>query len=91
MAKTTEAGKKARTPRKRLPKASRPTETRKSGEWTAEELIAVLNASSVEEDIESLKRAGILTKEGKVAKLYLSWGNKVSRTPEIDESGELRG
>ena len=91
MAKTTEGRKKARTSGKRVPKASRPMETRRPDEWTAEELIAVLNASSVEEDIESLKRAGILTKEGKVARLYLSWGNKASRTPEIDESGELRG
>jgi hypothetical protein len=47
--------------------------------------------TSVEEDIALLKQAGILTKSGKLAKLYTSWGDKVSRPPEIDESGEMHG
>ena len=64
--------------------------TRKPEEWTLEAMIAVLQAPSLEEDIALLKRAGILTKKGKLAKLYTTWGDKVSRTPELDENGELR-
>ncbi|MGK3963930.1 hypothetical protein WMF38_07085 [Sorangium sp. So ce118] len=60
-------------------------------EWTVEALTQALNATTVDEDIALLKRAGILTEEGKLAKLYTSWGDKVSRTPELDELGELDG
>lgn len=88
MARTTKSAKKARARKVPMTKAAPGAQP---GDKTVEELIRVLNASSVAEDIESLKRAGILTKDGKVAKLYLSWGNKVSRTPEIDASGELQG
>jgi hypothetical protein len=59
--------------------------------WTVDALTQALNATSVDEDIALLKRAGILTKGGKLAKRYTSWGDKVSRTPEIDELGEMVG
>jgi hypothetical protein len=60
-------------------------------EWTVEALTQALQATTVDEDIALLKRAGILTKAGKLAKLYTSWGDKVSRTPEINELGEMDG
>ncbi|WP_437310923.1 hypothetical protein [Sorangium sp. So ce388] len=60
-------------------------------EWTVEALTQALNATTVDEDIALLKRAGILTEEGKLAKLYTSWGDKASRTPEIDELREVDG
>jgi hypothetical protein len=58
-------------------------------EWTVDALTRALKATSVDEDIALLKHAGILTKGGKLAKRYTSWGDKVSRTPEINESGEM--
>jgi hypothetical protein len=58
-------------------------------EWTVDALTLAINATSVDEDIALLKQAGILTKGGKLAKRYTSWGDKVSRTPEINESGEM--
>ncbi|XXU30714.1 hypothetical protein WMF36_16930 [Sorangium sp. So ce887] len=36
------------------------------------------------------ERAGILTRGGKLAKLYTSWGDKASRTPEINERARWR-
>lgn len=58
-------------------------------EWTVDALTQALKETSVDEDIALLKRAGILTKSGKLARRYTSWGDKVSRTPEINESGEM--
>jgi hypothetical protein len=60
-------------------------------EWTVEALTQAINATSIEEDIALLKRAGILTQGGKLARRYTTWGNKVSRTPEINELGEMEG
>jgi hypothetical protein len=60
------------------------------GAWTVDEAIQAINATSVEEDIAILKRAGILTAEGKLAKLYTSWGDTVSRTPTLSEMKERK-
>lgn len=88
MAKTRKAKKAAMTSAPRRSAAAPATE---QPEWTVEALTRALTATSVEEDIALLKRAGILTKEGKLAKRYTSWGDKVSRTPEINEQGEMEG
>ena len=34
--------------------------------------------------IEALKLAGIIDEKGKITPLYRSWGNKVTRTPDLD-------
>jgi hypothetical protein len=88
MAKTRKAKKAAMTSTLRRSAAAPAAE---QPEWTVEALTRALTATSVEEDIALLKRAGILTKEGKLAKRYTSWGDKVSRTPEINEQGEMEG
>ncbi|WP_437737385.1 hypothetical protein [Sorangium sp. So ce1335] len=88
MAKTRKAKKAATTSTSRRPAA---TPVAEEPEWTVEALTRALTATSVDEDIALLKRAGILTKAGKLAKLYTSWGDKVSRTPEINEQGEMEG
>jgi hypothetical protein len=53
--------------------------------WSAEALIAAIEAGSVEEKVARLKTVGILTPTGKLAKRYRSWGTNVSRTPELEE------
>jgi len=53
-------------------------------------MVEALKAGTPKEKLERLKRAGILTEEGKLAPLYKSWGDKVSRTPDINEAGELQ-
>ncbi len=61
-----------------------------SGTWTVNEVVEAINATSFEEDIAILKRAGILTEKGKLAKLYTSWGDRVSRTPTLREMQERK-
>lgn len=97
MAKTRKARKPAK-PRKAA-KSARASAAQRPGaapppsgpEWTVEALTQALNSTSIDEDVALLKRAGILNKRGKLAKRYTSWGNKVSRTPEINELGEMEG
>ncbi|WP_437491955.1 hypothetical protein WME75_16675 [Sorangium sp. So ce1014] len=83
------AEKTAKTNTRRGPAGAAPPP--QGPEWTVEALTQALNATSVDEDIALLKRAGILTRGGKLAKRYTSWGDKVSRTPEINERGEMEG
>lgn len=77
---------KASKPSMQKPAASPPSNP---AEWTVDALTRALNATSVDEDVALLKRAGILTKGGKLAKRYTNWGDKVSRTPELSASGEM--
>jgi len=78
---------RTRNPRKPAPKQKPVAATlpATSGAWTVDELIQAINATSIDEGIAILKRAGILTRDGKLAKLYTSWGDKVSRTPTLSE------
>jgi hypothetical protein len=55
--------------------------------WTADELSAALAAGTIEEKVAFLRTAGILDERGELAKMYRSWGRKVSRTPEGGGSG----
>lgn len=84
------AAKKASTRTRPAPKPDVAASSTKPLEWSTDALTRALNATSPAEDVELLKRAGILTKGGKLAKRYKSWGDKVSRTPEINEAGEMQ-
>ena len=65
-------------------------QSEQEAEWTPARMVEALKAGTPKEKLERLKRAGILTEEGKLAPLYKSWGDKVSRTPDINEAGELQ-
>jgi hypothetical protein len=50
--------------------------------WTPDGLVAALKAVRKTGDrVAALKRSGILTQEGDLAKKYKKWGKKVTRTP----------
>jgi hypothetical protein len=87
-AKPRKVAKSTQTSAPRRPGAAPPPSGPK---WTLEALIQAVNATTIDEDVALLKRAGILTKSGKLARRYTSWGDKVSRTPEINELGEMEG
>jgi hypothetical protein len=53
--------------------------------WTPEELFLALTQGTIEEKVALLRTAGILDERGKLAKKYRSWGNKPSRTPEVED------
>jgi hypothetical protein len=53
--------------------------------WTPADLVAAIKAGTWADKIASMKRAGILTKDGKLSRKYTSWGKKVSRTPTADQ------
>ena len=89
MAKTSKSPKKKKSSRSTTSRTPRVAPPSKPVEWTVAAVTRELNATSVDEDIALLKKAGILTKGGNLARRYTSWGNKVSRTPEINESGEM--
>ncbi len=90
MAKTVKRRKSAKASKATVQRPAAAAPPAKPTEWTVDALTQAINATSVDEDIALLKRAGILTKGGKLAKRYKSWGNKVSRTPEINASGEMQ-
>jgi len=53
--------------------------------WTPEELIRGLRAGTRKQKIERLKRIGVLTPTGRLARKYQNWGKKITRTPEAPE------
>lgn len=53
--------------------------------WSHEQMLAAIRRGTVEEDIEILKKAGILDKNGNVTKTYKDWGSKPSRTPNAED------
>lgn len=101
MAKTSRSGAKAqKKPAKspqQAPTATKPKQAAAVSEprpdrdedWTVERMIELIRSPTVEEHVARLKRVGILTEDGEIAPLYKSWGNKVSRTPIINDAGEL--
>ncbi len=52
------------------------------GVWTPDELMSALTSGTVAEKVALLSKFGILDKKGNLAKIYRTWGNKPSRTPE---------
>jgi hypothetical protein len=55
--------------------------------WSTAALVSVLKRHrGRKESVAALKRSGILTKDGELAKKYKSWGNKPSRTPNASET-----
>ena len=55
-----------------------------SGAWTPDELLSAFEGRTDAQRIEALEQAGIIDAKGNVTKLYKSWGNKVTRTPDAD-------
>lgn len=56
----------------------------KTREWTTDALIKAVTSGTQEEKLDLLKKIGILTPDGNLAEKYKSWGNKPSRTPEME-------
>lgn len=54
------------------------------GAWTPQELLDAIARPSREEKMKMLREIGILDSHGKLAKKYLSWGTRVSRTQNAD-------
>jgi hypothetical protein len=48
--------------------------------WTPQELLDAITRPSPKEKLKVLREAGILDARGKLAPMYRSWGNRVSRT-----------
>jgi hypothetical protein len=55
-------------------------------EWTPERLREAVVAGSRSEKVELLKQIGVLTAAGKLSKRSEQWGNRPSRTPELEKS-----
>jgi hypothetical protein len=51
----------------------------------APQALAALALGTLEEELALLRTAGILDEHGELAKTYMSWGRKPSRTPEVDD------
>jgi hypothetical protein len=56
-------------------------------DWSVPAIIKALRAGRTGDRLAALKRSGIITKSGKLAAKYRSWGKKVSRTPDAKEMG----
>ena len=54
-------------------------------EWTPARLRKAVTAGTTAEKVALLKRIGVLTKRGTVAKRLLNWGDKPTRTPELED------
>jgi hypothetical protein len=53
--------------------------------WSQAALVRALRAARTGDRVAALKRIGILTRQGRLAKRYRSWGRKVTRTPNARE------
>lgn len=53
-----------------------------TGAWTPDQLLSAFQDRTAEKRVEALKLAGIIDANGQITKLYRSWGNKVTRTPD---------
>jgi hypothetical protein len=71
--------------RRTKPRAPRPGPQAPPGVWTPRALAAALALGTLEEELALLRTAGILDEHGELAKTYMSWGRKPSRTPEVDD------
>ena len=54
--------------------------------WSPGQLLAAIKKPTMKRRLEILHEVGILDKNGKLARKYRSWGNRVSRTPEVEEA-----
>lgn len=52
------------------------------GVWSPENLGQALEMGTTEEKIALLSKIGILTKDGRLARRYTSWGKVISRTAD---------
>lgn len=66
-----------------MAETSRKTE---QNEWTPERLREAVVAGTRAEKVELLKQIGVLTPAGKLSKRSEQWGNRPSRTPELEQS-----
>jgi hypothetical protein len=80
MAKTT-------NPKRTKGSSPRPGPQAPPGVWTPKALSAALALGTLEEEVALLRAAGILDARGELAMKYRSWGNKASRTPDLDDVG----
>jgi hypothetical protein len=71
------AGTKKRSVRRIQPDRQAPREVP-----SADELRAAIRAGTLEDKIQALREAGIIDRNGNLARKYRTWGNKPSRTPE---------
>lgn len=51
--------------------------------WSRAALIRTIKAGTIEERLASLKRAGIVTKDGKLSQRYQRWGKGITMTPDL--------
>lgn len=56
----------------------------KATDWTPDRLREAIRSGASEEDVALLKKIGLLTPDGKLSKAAQSWGEKPSRTPELE-------
>lgn len=61
------------------------TEAAAPRDWTPAAIVSALKKARKGDRVAALKRSGILTKEGRLAKRFRIWGTKVSRTPQANE------
>lgn len=52
-----------------------------SSNWSPHSLALALKTARKGDRVAALKRSGILTNDGRVAKQYKNWGRTVTRTP----------
>jgi len=53
-----------------------------TGAWTPDQLLSAFQDRTAEKRVEALRLAGIIDANGRITKLYRSWGNKITRTPD---------
>lgn len=70
-----------RHPRKRR---IRPGPQAPDGLWSPQQMRTALLRGSRASKLALLKDVGILDENGELSAKYKSWGNKVTRTPELD-------
>ena len=59
--------------------------TSREQEWTPARLRKAVTAGTRGEKVEILKKIGVLTSEGTLAKSSERWGKKPSRTPVLED------
>ena len=75
----------ARTSRKKVAKEVAPPVVGRqapTGAWTPDQLLSAFQDRTAEKRLDALRLAGIIDAKGRITKLYRSWGNKVTRTPD---------
>jgi hypothetical protein len=59
--------------------------TSKTRDWTPVRLCKAVTAGTRREKVAVLKKIGVLTRRGKLAKTGKRWGKKPSRTPVLED------